>query len=312
MHASFNNWKQTTNNKRLGTYSYFSQSNDQNVTTYGMPIAYLSFDNRKGNQYPNPIDSKLSANTNHHNKVCEGKIGQGIQFSGDDALNFPKEFANFDRHQPFSVAFWIKATMNHERAVVLRKSQAWTDAASRGFEILIEEGKLSAALIHFWPGDAIRIRSANQLALNEWTHVSLTYDGSSKAAGLKLSENGKLIEPEVVRDCLTRAITSPTPFGFAERMRDKGFKKGMLDEFYLYDRILTPAEIKILAKQAKADQGIELDDQSLFSIYSQAVDPKALELQNNLYDQRLSFGKQRERIGQIMVCLLYTSDAADE
>ena len=301
LRASFNNWKQTTNNKRLGTYSYFSQSNDQNVTTYGMPIAYLSFDNRKGNQYPNPVDSKLSANTNHHNKVCEGKIGQGIQFSGDDALNFPKEFANFDRHQPFSVAFWIKPTMNHERAVVLRKSQAWTDAASRGFEILIEEGKLSAALIHFWPGDAIRIRSTNQLPLNAWTHVSLTYDGSSKAAGLKLSENGKLIEPEVVRDYLTRAITSPAPFGFAERMRDKGFKKGMLDEFYIYDRILTSAEIKILAEQTKADQGIELDDQSLFSIYSQAVDPKALELQKNLYDQRLSFGKQRERIGQIMV-----------
>ena len=173
LRASFNNWKQRSSNTRLGTYSYFSQSNDQNVTTYGMPIAYLSFDNRKGNQYPNPVDSKLSANTNHHNKVCEGKIGQGIQFSGDDALHFPKEFANFDRHQPFSVAFWIKPTMNHERAVVLRKSQAWTDAASRGFEILIEEGKLSAALIHFWPGDAIRIRSTNQLPLNAWTHVSL-------------------------------------------------------------------------------------------------------------------------------------------
>lgn len=301
LRVSFNNWKKTTNNKRLGTYSYFSQSNDQNVTTYGMPIAYLSFNNRKGNQYPNPVNSKLSAHTNHHNKVCEGKIGQGIQFSGDDALNFPKEFANFNRHQPFSVAFWIKPTMNHERAVVLRKSQAWTDAASRGFEILIEEGKLSAALIHFWPGDAIRIRSANQLALNEWTHVSLTYDGSSNAAGLKLSENGKLIEPEVVRDNLTRAITSPAPFGFAERMRDKGFKKGRLDEFYIYDRILTTAEIKILAEQSKVHQGIELDDQSLFSIYSQAVDPKALELQKNLYDQRLSFGKQRERIGQIMV-----------
>ena len=164
LRASFNNWKQTTNSKRLSSYSYFGQSNDQNVTSYGMPIAYLSFDNRKGNQYPNPVNSKLSANTNHNNKTCEGKIGQGIQFSGDDALNFAKEFANFNRHQPFSVAFWIKPTMNHERAVVLRKSQAWTDAASRGFEILIEEGKLSAALIHFWPGDAIRVRSANQLA----------------------------------------------------------------------------------------------------------------------------------------------------
>ena len=30
-------------------------------------------------------------------------------------------------------------------------------------------------------------------------------------------------------------------------MRDRGFKNGMLDEFYLYDRVLTPEEMKILA-----------------------------------------------------------------
>ena len=34
--VSFNNWKQRSTNMRLGTYSYFNQSNDQNVTTCGM------------------------------------------------------------------------------------------------------------------------------------------------------------------------------------------------------------------------------------------------------------------------------------
>ncbi len=301
LRKSFEKWSKTTGRKRFADYSYFAQPADEETTAYGMPIAYLSFDNRKGNQYSNPVDSMQSANTNSNNESCEGKIGQGIRFSGDDALNFPKEFADFTRHQPFSVAFWIKPTRRHDRAVIVRKSQAWTDAASRGFEILIEEGKLSAALIHFWPGDAIRIRSPHQLTLNEWTHIALTYDGSSKAAGLKLTENGKSTKTQVVRDSLTRAIATSTPFGFAERMRDKGFKKGMLDEFYLYDRTLTPKEIEILAKQTEADQKIDLDDESLFSIYARAVDPKALELRENLYDLRLSFGKQRERIGQIMV-----------
>ncbi|HAE12171.1 MAG TPA: hypothetical protein DCG39_11070, partial [Opitutae bacterium] len=115
------------------------------------------------------------------------------------------------------------------------------DAASRGYEVLIEDGRLSPALIHFWPGNAIRIRSKKRLAVNEWTHVGLTYDGSSRARGLKLYENGKAADVDVVKDHLTREITGGgDPFlGFAQRMRDRGFKNGMLDEFYLFDRVLT-------------------------------------------------------------------------
>ena len=77
-------------------------------------------------------------------------------------------------------------------------------------------------------------------------------------------------------------------------MRDKGFKNGILDEFYIYDRVLTSAEIKILAEQNKANQGIELDDQSLLFHLFSGSRSKVLNLQKKLYDQRLSFGKQRE------------------
>jgi hypothetical protein len=51
-----------------------------------------------------------------------------------------------------------------ERAVVLHRSRAWTDAASRGYELLIEEGRLKWSLIHFWPGNAISVRSPRAAA----------------------------------------------------------------------------------------------------------------------------------------------------
>ena len=51
-----------------------------------------------------------------------------------------------------------------------------------GFEFLIENGRLSPALIHFWPGNAIRVKSKKTLPLNQWTHVGLTYNGSSRAS----------------------------------------------------------------------------------------------------------------------------------
>ena len=267
-------------------------------TIFGSPLAYLSFDDRNGNRIPNVANPSKPANTNGNNKEVEGKFGKGIQFSGDDAMNFPSGFGDFDRHQTFSMAFWIKPTSKLDRAVVVRRSKAWTDAASRGFEFLIENGRLSPALIHFWPGNAIRIQSKLELPINQWTHVGLTYDGSSQAKGLVLFENGKQADVEIVRDHLTREITGGgDPFiGFAQRMRDRGFKNGMLDEFYLYDRVLDPAEITILSGMQK-----QTDDGGNIAMFTHSAYPSSVKARERLYTERKSFGDQRQRLTEIMV-----------
>ena len=265
---------------------------------YGNPIAYLSFDHREGNNYPNTAAIDKPANTNINNKEVEGKKGKGIQFSGDDALNFPSGFGDFNRHQTFSMTFWVKPTQLLDRGVIIRRSKAWSDAASRGYEILIEDGKLSPALIHFWPGNAIRIQSKKLLPVNQWTHVGLTYDGSSQAKGLKLYENGILADVEVVRDQLTREIVGGgDPFlAFAQRMRDRGFKNGMLDEFYLYDRTLNKSEISILAGQV-----MEVDPDDEYRIFLDTeYSPFRLESEA-LKRARTNFSNRRKGIPEIMV-----------
>ena len=261
-------------------------------------MAYLSFDDRQGNRYPNAADRAKDANTNGNNKEVEGKFGKGIHFSGDDALNFPSGFGDFNRHQSFTMAFWINPTEELDRAVVVRRSKAWTDAASRGIEVLIENGRLSPALIHFWPGNAIRIRSKNKLPLNQWTHVGLTYDGSSRARGLKLFENGKPTNTEVIKDHLTREITGGgDPFiGFAQRMRDRGFKNGMLDEFYLYDRVISGSEIEKLAGLRE-----KIDDSAIREIFLHSAHKPSMAARQELYRERKSFGDQRQRLSEIMV-----------
>ena len=88
---------------------------------------------------------------------------------------------NFDRFEPFSLALWVKTPDRKDRAVILHRSMSWTDAGSRGYQLLIEDGKLSVGLIHFWPGNAIGIKASEPLPLDRWTHVAITYDGSSRA-----------------------------------------------------------------------------------------------------------------------------------
>ena len=86
-----------------------------------------------------------------------GRVGSAVEFTGDDPVDLP--LGNFNRHEPFSVSLWLKTPDVKERAVVFHRSRAWTDAASRGYELLIEDGRLKWSLIHFWPGNAISIRA---------------------------------------------------------------------------------------------------------------------------------------------------------
>ncbi|WP_207396785.1 DUF1553 domain-containing protein [Bremerella alba] len=180
------------------------------------------------------------------NQSVEGPQGKAVQLTGDDAINLKQ--GNFSRHAPFSVALWMNTPDVKDRAVIFHRSRAWTDAASRGYELLLEDGKLKWSLIHFWPGNAISIQAKQAFPVNAWQQVVVTYDGSSRADGLKIYIDGKLIETEVVRDKLTKQITGGghDHITIGERFRDRGFKDGQVDQFAVYDQKLTPAEVAIL------------------------------------------------------------------
>lgn len=173
----------------------------------------------------------------------DGVVGKAIKMTGDDGIGL--DVGNFSRHQPFSIALWMNTPDVKDRAVVFHRSGGWTDAGSRGYQLLIENGKLSASLIHFWPGNAIRIRTKEPITTKTWHHVAFVYDGSSRAAGLTLYLNGKPADTEVVRDKLTKNITGGGGDNLAlgARNRDRGFTNGMLDEFQVYDRQLTEIEV---------------------------------------------------------------------
>ena len=240
-------------------------------------------------------DTKLGAN-----KSVPGKVGQAIQLTGDDAVNL--SVGNFTRSTPFSISLWMKTPDRKKRAVVFHRSRAFTDSASRGYQLLIEEGELSASLIHFWPGNAIRVRTTEELPIDKWVHVTMVYDGSSRAAGLRLFVDGELAEIYVVRDHLVKNITGSGGANIAigERFRDLGFSGGTVDEFRVFQRAITPLEIKMLFSNELQPTALKLSSGDLdettraelldmfLSLYhepwsaQQAVLKRAREAYNNL------------------------------
>ena len=100
------------------------------------------------------------------------------------------------------MAFWLQVPAAYDRAIVVHRSKSWTDAGSRGYELLVEDGCLSFALVHFYLArQRDRIRTAHRpFPVGRWAHVALTYDGSSRATGQAIYVDGVRAEVSVVRD----------------------------------------------------------------------------------------------------------------
>lgn len=180
------------------------------------------------------------------NQQVAGKVGRGAKLTGDDGIEV--DAGKFTRAQPFSVATWVNTPDVKDRAVIFHHSRAWTDSASRGYELLIKDGKLRASLIHFWPGNAISVRTKEALPTGQWHHVTMTYDGSSRADGIAIYVDGQQADCEIVKDNLTKKITdsNQNSITIGQRFRDRGFKGGSVDEFHVFERQLTQAEISQL------------------------------------------------------------------
>lgn len=243
------------------------------------------------------------------NRQVEGVRGSAVRLSGDDGVD--TKVGNFRRSQPFSVAFWMQTPDVKERAVVFHRSRAWTDAGSRGYQLLIEDGRLSASLIHFWPGNAIRVRTIEPIPTKQWLHVAVTYDGSSRAAGLKIFVDGREAPLEIVRDKLTKNITGGggDTIRIGERFRDRGFTGGDVDEFRVFQRELTPLEVSHLHHPEVLPQAIadaQTDPRSevaetVRQFYTRAIDADRQAAAETLRKAREEHNKLLDGLREIMV-----------
>ena len=235
-----------------------------------------------------PKDGKKAASLVGENALVEGRFGQAVKFSGDDPLNL--KVGAFDRSDPFTLSLWIRTPDVKERAVVLHRSRAWTDSASRGFELLIEEGRLKWSLIRFWPGDAASIRAIESVAVNEWAHVSVSSDGSGRAAGLKIYVNGVLAAVEVVKDQLSRDIgpVGAESIVLGERMRDRGFKNGCVDEVRIFSRELSALEVRSLCAPERVSEVLKNSESSWSAAQKREVVEAYLAAADEVYVKALA------------------------
>lgn len=274
------------------------------------PSASFAFEEFKENKTPNGADSARPGEGRDDPKLVPGRTGLALLSSGDNGVAF-KGVGIFSRHDPFSITLALQPAALAPRQVVLHRSQAANDAGSRGYEILLEEGHVAVGLHHMWPGNSIKVRSRFVVPTNAWTHLAVTYDGSSLASGVRLYVQGRPVEVDVVRDGLTRDITyerSDPDLQIGFRFRDNGFKGGKIDDLFIHSRALSAAEVlqssggsSLSATFASASHGDASALELALDFYVAAVYPPARNHDEALRQLRREEGKLVQSIPEMMV-----------
>lgn len=207
-------------------------------------VGDFSFDGT--NSLVNKVRKENPARKIEEPKQGEGYIDQGYELNGENGLTFPG-IGHFTAADPFTLSLWIKASQLSDRAVVLHHSKAPVDAASRGYEILLENGMVAFGLHHTWPANSAKVKTRTAIPTNEWIHVATTHDGSGRAAGMRIFINGSSAPNDVIRDGLFRDITydgGEPDLAVGQRFRDAGFVGGKVDEFKVFNRAITSLEVQ--------------------------------------------------------------------
>ncbi len=237
----------------------------------------FDFEAFEGTKLPN----RLPGATEHGTRadevpLVEGYRGKSAQLDGENNVHFP-QLGRFTRHTPFTIAFRMFDPRIAAEPAVIFQASSGTDTGPHGYDLLLDQGQLTARLFRHWPGNAIAVRARTAIAKNGWIHVAVTYDGSSRAAGLRIYLDGRPAELEVVRDRLYKGTGQHT-LVFGQRFRDRGFKGGRIDDLRIFTRDLTPLEIVHLFDGRSLDQALATDapspasEAALRQFYLSAID----------------------------------------
>lgn len=219
--------------------------------------------------------------------LVSGRVGKAVQLDGENNINFP-ELGRFTRQTPYTIAFWMRDARLMKEPLVVFQACSGTDAGPFGYDLMVENGVLTARMFRHWPGNAIAVRAKETVPKEVWTQVAVTYDGSSHAAGLKIYLNGKLATLDVVRDKMLKGSGAHTLI-FGQRFRDRGFKGGQIDELSIYSRAISGVEVAQLFDGKSLQMALANPEQNavaLWEYYLSAIDPKMRETEKQLETAR--------------------------
>ncbi|MEL6253277.1 MAG: DUF1553 domain-containing protein [Bacteroidota bacterium] len=201
------------------------------------------------NKVKGRADAAILGDKDRKPELVEGVKGKGLKFRGDAGIRFNRDM-DFDRYQPFSVSIWVKVLKEGEKGPIFNNTNGDFEGYRGWICKLNPDGTLSFQLNYVWPDNCIDYKTTEKVAVGEWTHIVMTYDGSSQASGLKFFVNGKVPTHKLLKDNLNKSLQhgvkgsnwSSFPFMLG-REKERSIENIVMDELKVYERQLSELEV---------------------------------------------------------------------
>ena len=143
--------------------------------------------------------------------------------------------------------------MFHTKTILTKIVSSFLPLSSLTYFLLCKlnkNGTLSFQFAHVLPDNAIDFVTIDTLKVGEWTHIALTYDGSSKASGIRFWLNGKIPEYKLLVDNLQKSMVFAR-FNVIRGTRNftlgsnspRTLQNMDMDELAIYKRALSEMEV---------------------------------------------------------------------
>ncbi len=176
-----------------------------------------------------------------------GKRNNGLLLDGDAWLDLGT-VGSFSRSEPFTIGIWAKIPSELKNGVLFHKGIGAALYNFRGFHVALRDNQLELLMAHTAPFNAI-IKHAGTVPRDQWIQVVVTYDGSSKASGLRVYLNGQEQITKVESDRLYKSILFHSNgqrepgLQIGARWRGTGVKGAVVDDIMVFNRELSGLEV---------------------------------------------------------------------
>ncbi len=169
----------------------------------------------------------------------DGRIGRAADLDEEPNLSFGNT-GSFAATKPFSVAFWVKPGGPSGMAVL--QKYAASPKSGPGYAIAIDycnrkNCDILVRLRENGPESGFEVKSLRGAELETWSHVTVTYDGSSRAKGIQIYVNGQGAPIDILRNSPVTAAFDRGDLQIGNKEWGTPFK-GQLGDLRLYQRRL--------------------------------------------------------------------------
>jgi hypothetical protein len=172
----------------------------------------------------------------------DGPSGPAGSFDGKRFIEVGN-IANFGFYDAFTLAAWINPAAGTGAIV----SRAQDEVEGQGIGLYLKDGHLQANLVQRWLDDGARVESEATVELNRWSQVTLTYDGSRLARGIRIYLNGEPLQLKVHLDDLNQSFAAKEPLRIGAGLGPDNRFRGAIRDVRIYRAALPPDEAAVLA-----------------------------------------------------------------